>query len=398
MPASQFDLPASITSFRGQINDIDSHENVPLNLWREHFGSIAQEFVDAILDTELKAKGIRASDDTEINSETVWKRKLEQAPGAWDFDRRLQVMDFTGVKRQIVYPGLFGGHTLNFYAAAGNPNAYRKITGDRAGYARQLHRAYNDWCARLSRKSDRLRPAALLIEETPQDFLASAKQLVSEGVRAFWMLTDRPPAGLSPADPALDPLWQLLAASDSTLLTHVGGHEGILKSLAWREAPAFEGWKIGDELRFDPWSLANVHLGVQTFLTTMVLGGVFERHPKLRFGCAELTGHWVGPMAENMDNWMEHKPFPNPTGASALRLKPSEYVRRNIRVACFDFEPIGRYIERFGLEEVYAYASDFPHHEGGKDPMGDFTRSLSGHGPEVLHKFFVSNGALLLPD
>jgi len=131
---------------------------------------------------------------------------------------------------------------------------------------------------------------------------------------------------------------------------------------------------------------------------TMVLGGVFDRHPKLVFGTAEFTGHWVGPLAENMDRFYGSTPFNSSQAQTKLTLKPSDYIRRNVRVACFDFEPIGTYISRYGFEEVFCYASDFPHHEGGKDPMNSFVRHLEGHSPEVLRKVFVDNGRSLLPD
>jgi hypothetical protein len=80
--------------------------------------------------------------------------------------------------------------------------------------------------------------------------------------------------------------------------------------------------------------------------------------------------------------------------------KPSEYIRRNVRVTPFDFEPVGEYIAKHGLEEVYCFSTDYPHIEGGKDPMGNLCRSLNehGHGPSVFEKFFVTNGAWLLPD
>jgi hypothetical protein len=64
----------------------------------------------------------------------------------------------------------------------------------------------------------------------------------------------------------------------------------------------------------------------------------------------------------------------------------------------FEFEPVGHYIERFGLAEVYCYASDFPHHEGGKDPMNHYLESLKGHSAETIRGFFVEHGKALLPD
>ena len=57
-----------------------------------------------------------------------------------------------------------------------------------------------------------------------------------------------------------------------------------------------------------------------------------------------------------------------------------------------------RYMDRYGFEDVFCYASDYPRHEGGKGPMGNFVSSLAGQSPETLSKFFVENGRALLPD
>jgi predicted TIM-barrel fold metal-dependent hydrolase len=396
--ATQYRFPDPIAAFAGQIYDVDSHECVPINHWAEEFGSVVGDFVSAIQNSEMKIKAEKERDDAEINSENVWKLKLEKAPGAFDFKRRLDVLDFTGVKLQLMYPGGMGLNSVALYNSSDDKSLFKTLdVGDRKAYARKLHRAYNDWCVRIYRSTNRLRPVAILIADTPEELIAEAKRLVGQGVRGLWVPTDRPPGGVSPAHPLLDPLWSLLSAAESPLLAHIGAEQGFLKTLEWRNAPAFEGFRVGGEFSLDPWTLSGMHMTVQNFLTTMVLGGVFERHPKLRFGSAEFTGHWLGPAAENMDCWYDHQPFGYESKNKKLKLKPSEYIRRNVRVACFDFEPVGRYIERFGFEEVYCYASDFPHHEGGKDPLGHFTESLRGFSPEVLRKFFVENGKLLLP-
>ena len=398
MTEARYELPPSIAKFSGQINDVDAHESIPLNRWIEEFGSVATEFVEAIKLSNLIIKTEKDADDAEINDHNVWKLKMEQAPGAFDFDRRLAVMDYTGIHRQLMYPGSLGLFSLSFYTRLEDPKIFSSITGDRRAYARKLIDAYNGWCARLYREQDRLRPVAVLLEESPEEMIATAKKLIGQGIRAFWIPTDRLPGNRSPAHPDLDPLWDVLSAAKAPLLSHVGATEGVLKTMKWRDAPAFQGWKAGNESSFDPWTLSNFHLGAQVFFTTMVLGGVFHRYPDLRFGSAELTGHWVGPMAENMDLWYENIPFKVSVGEKLLKEKPSEYVRRCLRVACFDFEPVGAYIDRFGLEEVYCYASDFPHHEGGVDPMNDFANSLQNQSESTLRKFFIDNGKELLPD
>ena len=205
---------------------------------------------------------------------------------------------------------------------------------------------------------------------------------------------------MSPADPVLDPLWELLSAGGAAVLAHIGDQSNFLSTTVWRNAPAFEGYKVGGEFSLDPWTLSSFHLAAQNFIATLVLGGVFDRHPMLRVGCCELGAGWLGPLAANVDLWNENSRALGQRGATLVRLRerPSDYIRRNVRIAGFDFEDIGSYIRLYGLDDVYCYASDFPHVEGGTAPMARFSESVADLGPSVLKKFFTENGAWLLPD
>jgi hypothetical protein len=403
---SRYELPPAIAGFAGQINDIDSHECTPIGSWVDEFGSEMSALRDACLEITAAQAGRENTgevppppvDDCEINAQNVWTRKMENAPGAFDIERRLQVLDFTGVKRQILFPGAAPVFAHALINKADDLTVFRTITHDRAAYGAKMVDLYNDWVGRISRHQDRIRPTAILIGETPDDLYERMKKLIKSGVRAFMVSPDSPPGGVSPADPALDRVWDLAASAGTPILAHIAISENFLKTLVWRDAPAFKGWMLGGEFSLDPWTLSNIHLAVQNYVMTMVLGGVFERHPKLMFGTAEFTGHWVGPLADNMDRWYRNAPFQGNKGDRALKLEPSDYVRRNLRVMCFEFEPVGQYIDHFGFDEVYSYASDFPHHEGGKDPMGNFLKSLSGKSPETIQRFFVDNGKALLLD
>jgi hypothetical protein len=47
--------------------------------------------------------------------------------------------------------------------------------------------------------------------------------------------------------------------------------------------------------------------------------------------------------------------------------------------------------------DVYPFSSADPHIEGGRDPLGRFTSSLPGLGPDVDKKFYAANRHRLLP-
>jgi predicted TIM-barrel fold metal-dependent hydrolase len=340
-------------------------------------------------------KIVNLPDDAAISAETVFTLKEEKAPGAIDFRKRHDVLDFMGVRCQMVYPGLFGLNAAVFYGCADDTRFYGTVTGDRRGYARKLLDAHNDWCARQSRAHDRFRFVAVLLGDSPDALVADARRLINAGVRAFWLPCHTPPGGRSPAHLDLDPLWALLADAGAPVLSHVGDGK-FLATTIWREAREFEGWKTGGEFTIDPWSLCSYHLSTQNFLTTMIMGGVFERHPTLKFAAAEVGAYWVGQLGQLMDLWYaNNRKFMQVGGTCTLTMKPSEYLRRNVRVSGFDIEDIGAYIDQFGMPEIYCYTADFPHHEGGKRPMETFLASIRRHGPDVIRGFFVDNGKML---
>jgi hypothetical protein len=109
---ADWSLPAALAPFAGRINDIDSHECTPIQHWVEEFGAqiaplrdaclpISNQFTGRALDAGLPPPLV---DDQPIDGHTVWHRKMEHAPGAFEFERRLRVLDFTGVHRQILFP------------------------------------------------------------------------------------------------------------------------------------------------------------------------------------------------------------------------------------------------------------------------------------------------------
>src|SRR5581483_8738492 len=99
------------------------------------------------------------------------------------------------------------------------------------------------------------------------------------------------------------------------------------------------------EFSVDPYSLSTVHLSFQNFVTAMVCGGVFVRHPGLRFGVIETGGHWIGPLMEVMDLWHGSMGHFN-TNHNRLPELPSTYVKSNVRVSFFPFEPVDTYLDR----------------------------------------------------
>jgi len=270
---------------------------------------------------------------------------------------------------------------------------------DRRQYGISLVKAYNKWGMKVASISPRIRPALPVFGETVDELFQMARELVAAGIRAVWLPTNWLPGGKSPAHPALDPFWELMVANKVAVCLHVGAESKIYGTDEWSNAPAFQGFRLFAEFKIDPWSRTNAHVTAQNFVSTMVLGGVFDRHPNLYLGVIELGAYWVGPMCDTMDIWYKNLATHQKGTEPCYRLpkKPSDYIRSNVRVSCYDFEEVDVYITRHNLEDVLCFASDYPH-EGGKNPAGAWLNRLKPLGKEIVEKFFVTNAKLLLPE
>lgn len=398
--------PKELAEFAGEIMDVDSHEMMPTAEWVPQFGPVMEKIKDA-----WEAHGDLAinnlnhpfkpsyAGDVEPVGEDIWKKKGAIAPGAVDVRRREEVMDAMGIRRQLMFPttGIIGVHLLKLSRDYGYAPG---ITGDRTRYGKEVLDAYNDWAIRVSKENPRVIVAPGLIADTVDELLSKTRGFIDAGIRAIWLPAGTIlPGGKSPASFELDPFWQMLSDADVSVLLHVGAEGQIYAAEDWNEAEIFDGFKAFEEIRLDPWSLTNMHIPAQCFLVTMVMGWVFERFPKLRFGIMEYGAYWVGPACDMMDLWHGQSEFFHLEGNKYGRLprKPSDYVKANVRVGPFDFEPVDKYVRQYGLEDVICFASDYPHVEGG-NPMEKWVRELKPFGDDVVRKFFVENAKWIMPE
>lgn len=397
-------LPRQLQSLAGRITDTDSHEMIPAQLWESFFGSEVKELADALMNTGITDIHDRNSSnipdypgDVVKIDESIVDIKGCRAPGAADIARRIDVMESMGVKRQLMYPTSVGIWAILLLMSEADPLFLRSIGGDRAAKARSWIKVYNRWMMDEAGRSDRIRPVPPLVGENLDELLQAAGALINAGIRAIWFPSSLPPAGRSPAHPDLDALWEMLAEANCVVALHVGTEGKHFEPLqVWRDAPAFEGYRSLGEFSTDPWYLSNVHLPAQNFLTTMVLGGVFIRHPALRVAVSEVGAHWVGPMMEAMDIWHRNLTAFSPHSQRLTQL-PSSFVKSNIRVSPFSFEDVAVYLDRYDIGGVVCFSSDYPHVEGGKSAMKAFYQNLERHGPKIVEKFFVTNGEFVLP-
>jgi len=386
-----------------RILDVDSHEMIPVHMWGEAFGEEVSRLLAPLAKGLLSRSGVNSTvrDDIKgdlnpITEEAVWTQRGPDAPGAIDIGRRTAVLDAMGIERQLLFPtfALFG---INLFY---NPVApaffgFDPKEVDQRSAGRMAIESFNRWASRERSRigGDRVRSVAVILTDSVQSMMADAQRLLADGFRIFW-IPALPPGDTSPADAALDPFWALAAKSNVPVVLHVGT-EFAFSSPAWyANVPSFAyGMKTSIEFPIEPYRASTIHLATEAFLSAMVLGGVFERHPALRFGVIECGAQWLGPLAENLDLWSGQygKRLP-------LTMTPSAYLARNVRVTPYHFEPVDQYFERYPeLASVYCYGSDYPHIEGGKNSRRLMEERLDRLGADIVESFFIRNGELLLP-
>jgi predicted TIM-barrel fold metal-dependent hydrolase len=225
------------------------------------------------------------------------------------------------------------------------------------------------------------------------------------GARGVLLSCAAPPGGVSPANTVWDGFWGMLEEANVPAFLHIASG-GVLTSDAAdpiippREFADAAGLKAafkdrsGAEEALGPFYFVIAHMAPEVWLISMVMGKVFERFPRLRFGVIEVGASWVGPMCERMDL---HAKLMAKVGIE-YAMKPSEFVRRNVRVTPFWHEDVNTMVERYGLEEVYCFSTDYPHVEGSRDPIGRFRKTIDRLGDAYEEAFFCRNGGLLFPD
>ena len=375
------------SGLEGRLLDCDAHLYMEPDAMAEIVGECGGGFVlDFLRGYYGSDKDIAARAQ---NRDDVWGVKGISALGALDPEGRLAAMDATGIRAQLLFPN----------------TALCELRGDSAA-AREACRRYNDYAIDWTRRAGgRARVVCQINMAHAEHAIAELDRVLQRGAQAVLMSCAKPPGGVSPAHEAWDPFWARLEAAGVPALLHIGSG-GVLTgvppsdpmippreySYAKSLKRSFEG-RPGGEEAIGPYYVLISHVGPEVWLTTMVMGGVFERFPKLAFGVIECGASWVGPMCERMD---AHADLMAKVGFT-YSLKPSEFMRRNVRVTPFWSEDLVKIVDRYGLSEIYVFNSDFPHIEGSRDPVGKFRKWTDRMDPAYESRFYFENAGILFP-
>jgi predicted TIM-barrel fold metal-dependent hydrolase len=332
---------------------------------------------------------VRQQEDADFragDAENILLRKNYQALGAFRRDDRSRAIDLLGFTSQLVFTtfclgnfGLDQGGDIDLcYAAA------------------QAHnRMMTDFCS-----SDRRLLATAYV---PLVDFARAKQIAGEaialGAKAL-LVASRCPPPHSPSHVGFDPVWAQAQEAGIPILFHVGGEEKLNPSYFENGLPRVKDFHGGEE-NFTSVSFMAIPGSVMQTLAALIIDGVMDRFPRLKFGAIELGASWLPGWMRSMDS--AHQAFfKNEERLHRLSARPSEIVRRQVRVTPYPHEDCGWIIGQSG-EEICLFSSDFPHVEGGRNPLKRFGDSLAGTPARASARFYSENfidlmGEGLAPD
>jgi predicted TIM-barrel fold metal-dependent hydrolase len=219
---------------------------------------------------------------------------------------------------------------------------------------------------------------------------ARAPQIALEALRLgakALMIPSRHPPGFSPSHRELDALWAVAQEAGVPILFHVGGEEKMQNAYLENGLPYVKDFHGGDE-NFTSLSFMSIPLSVWQTLSALVIDGVFDRFPRLKFGAIELGASWLPSLMKFLDSGVAA--FGKEERLQTLSGKPSEILRRQLRVTPYPHEDTRWIIENSG-EEMILFSSDFPHVEGGRNPLKRFNDSLEGVNERVKRRFYRDN-------
>ncbi len=217
--------------------------------------------------------------------------------------------------------------------------------------------------------------------------LATARLAIDLGLKGL-MIPSKPPRAHSPTHVAFDPLWRMAEEAGLPILFHVGGEEKIAPAYFDNGMPRVKDFHGGEE-NFTSVSYMTIPMSVMQTLAAFIFDGVLDRFPNLKFGVIELGASWLPGWMRNMDA-AAMAFLKNEDRLKRLSATPSEIVRRQIRVTPYPHEDAGWIIQNSG-EEIALFSSDYPHVEGGRNPLKRFDESLARVGETARRRFYADN-------
>ncbi|HEX6160031.1 MAG TPA: amidohydrolase family protein [Thermoanaerobaculia bacterium] len=339
-----------LSSYR--VLDADCHVQEPFELWKH-------------LDLGTEALHHKLSDDVQRLAPQVHGRNF-QAYGITGYgpDSQVKAIATLGADLAFLYPTVGGW-------------LFAVDTMD-ARTAGTLVRAYNDWLHDFcSHAPHIMKGVGVVNRHAPEEMVPELRRIAGFGWKAV-VLRPNPIKGRLLGDPAYEPFWSECERLNIAVSIHEGTHARVPSTGADR----FDS-------RFAMHACSHPMEQMMAFLS-LLESGVLERHPALRVAFLEAGGGWVPYWLWRLDREYADLAW---EVARNVRMKPSDYFRRQ----CFvSIEPSESYlpqlIDFIGPDNI-VIGSDFPHMDHDPDILQQAVALEDRLSAETVRKLLWDNPA-----
>jgi predicted TIM-barrel fold metal-dependent hydrolase len=253
-------------------------------------------------------------------------------PGERDPHERLKDMDIDRVEAEVLYSDVEAGVGFNTLADGGRVAAFRAFNNAALDFA--------------SVDPKRLLVVCLVPIIDVDEAVSEVERLAREGARAIMLPLYPTDLDLPPYfDPRYERLFSAIEDAGLPISQHVGANEALWHILRYDTTPA-----KGIFQSLPPIFMAEV-------LAAWIVGGVFQRHPRLRVVLVEAGLGWIPYFLERLDTvkkrhgWDHYEMLPE---------LPSHYWRQNM-LATFEEDTYGVSQRHLLGVESLMWATDYPH-------------------------------------
>ncbi|MBU3700780.1 MAG: amidohydrolase [Acidimicrobiia bacterium] len=301
----------------------------------------------------------------------------------WDDDRRDADQLSDGVVAEVVYPNTVPPFYPGFVLFAGPPTA-EDYAKRRAG----IH-AHNRWMVDFcARQPERRAGIGQFFLNNIDDALADIRWIAEQGLRGGVLLPSVAPdvKWIKPLyDPCYDPIWA--ACQDLDLVVNLHSGTG---------SPDYGRYAVTPMLM-----ISEVAFYGQRAFAHLLLSGVFERFPKLKFAMTEGSAAGIVALVDQLDPVIKRVNSGEIgelkyTQENGLPKLASEYFAQNCWIgASFPNVPDVETRKRLGPDR-FMWGSDYPHDEGTPPFTREHLRQVfPGVGVTEMRRILGENAAKL---
>ncbi len=189
--------------------------------------------------------------------------------------------------------------------------------------------------------------------------------------------------GRSLGHPSHDPVWARIAEAGVPVAFHLGDSGYHKMSAMWGGSATLEAFGRTNVL-------AKVVVGdraIHDAMASLIIDGVFDRHPRLRAVSIENGAGWVKPLMKIMTKYFNQTP-------EGFHSDPVETFKRHVYVAPYYEDDLDELIGLIGADHVL-FGSDWPHAEGLVEPL-QYEKEIAHLDSPVRQRIMRDNAVELL--